>query len=351
LITHLDTIFPDLNVAGAYTGYTPTEGYEAVAAANFLNDGTAPGRIRRTLIEIENTAAAKRWQKAWVGMKIVKSLDTYFAPIEPFDSVYGHWTPVSYSDDLELNITDTDALNDNTAEVQFDGSAGNDFEYKQSVGFPYETGMSVDNQRGTYLVLMRMRATTATARFRVAMFQSWEEVDNDGSLVDTYQDVFVESNEWHMYEMGTVQVPPEPFRAARRVAYPELYQNMIGYAAERLTAADGALRVDYLLVIPQEHALSIHNMYAGSGQPANVIVDEEDFLIGYTTKYTAGWEKYIHEIAATNWVWPADPNRYLIVVAAADTAEGDGHHEIAATIKAFDLNFYVIPRYFSYNAD
>lgn len=350
LVSHVNTLL-DLNVAGAYAGSTPSEGYHQITTPNHLHDGSAPGRIRRTKFVIENTSGAKRWEKIWFGMKIVKSLDTYFKPIESFDTTWG--VPTEISDDITYPANSL-ALNDKCGQCDFSGSGGNNFEYKQSTRFPYYDGgtpSTPDVQAGTYLVLMRMRTTTGTGKFRVAMFQSWEEIDNQGSIADTYQDVFVESNEWHMYEMGIVQVPPEPFRSARRAQYPELHQVKIGYAAERLTPADGALQVDYLVIIPQEHALSLSNVKIGSGQPANIVVDEEDTIIGYTTKYISTWEKYIHEISATNWVWPADPARYLITVAAADTIVGDGDHELEPTIEGINTDFYIIPRYFSYNAD
>lgn len=328
--------------AGTYSG----TGHIADTLSTNLDKGTAPGRIRRMYISIPTVYTTKHFTKIWLGMKTVKTLDTapnYFKPFDTFDNVYGA-TPTTYDANVNVNTSDSDALNGNCCLIDF---TNNTWLNRVSIPVPY-AGTAADNMAGTYQVLFRMRANTASETFRVAMFQAWDKVDNSSSIAETYQDVFVDSNQWRLYEMGIIQVPPENFRNARRDVYSEFFQLNIGVAAERITGSNDLL-IDYLIWIPQEHAISLANVEGYTGSAINVITDEEDITFGYSTVWTPTWEKFVHEISATNWTWPSDPSRKIIAVMAADIPDGDGHHPMTTDLTT--IQFDVIPRYHSYNID
>ena len=335
--------------AGTYSG----DGAVADGIATNVGKGTTPGRIRRMYIHIPTVYTTKRFDKIWFGMKTVKTLDTpsnYFKPFATFDSVWGD--PDIYDSFINQNYTVGPpditgagvALNGNCIEIQFNTPT---WLNRISVPVPFYNTLP-DNQAGAYQILYRMRAATDGDVFRVAMFQAWDKIDNVNSVAETYQDVFVSSDEFHLYEMGAIQVPPENYRSARREVYEEFYQLNLGVAAERISGS-GNLLVDYLIWIPQEHNISLTNVEGHAGGPINVITDEEDVVFGYTTIFTPAWEKFVHEVSAINWVWPSDPDRKIIAVMAADIPEGDGNHPLTQELTT--IQFDVIPRYHSYNID
>lgn len=320
-------------------------GVAPISTQSSISRGTAPGRIQKIQLELDTVYTDKAWEKLWWGMKLVEALPTpasYYKAFQQYDDLDGE----EYDSDVNLLFSNADALNGICCQITFSGSDA----FANKVGAPVpDWATDVDNKSGTYLVLMRMRSSTAAGSFRAAMFQSWNDIDNVGSIADTFQDVFVEDDDFHLYEMGVVQVPPEPYRSARRLGGAALGNIRIGLAAERLSVG-GYLEVDYFIFIPQEYAVSLSNTRLADNRYMQILTDEEDYVFSFTTKTTGGWEVFVHEMSESNWRWPADPDKYLIVVMAADIAIGDGHHPQNEPLGAFST-IQVYPRYFSYNAD
>lgn len=334
---------------GAFTG----TGVAITTSSTVIDKGTAPGRIRNFRFSWPVVYTNKYLGKMWLGMKTVKTLDSspsYFKPFATFDNVWGG--PDIYDSWINRNFTTGMtgiALNDNCVDIEFDG-AGRTPGWKNRISTPVPYhGTAPDNQAGTYQILFRMRASDSDGSFRVAMFQAWDLMDQNYAVAETYQDVFVESDEFHLYEMGVVQVPPENFRSARRVSQDDFYQLNIGIAAETLIPGNGTLQIDYMIWIPQEHSLSLSNVRSKVATGCEVITDEEDVIFGATTAWGTVWEKFVHEVSANNWTFPSDPDRRLITVVAADVPNGSGHHPLHEIMTVTD--FKVIPRYQSYNTD
>ena len=334
---------------GSYTGTG-----HGTEESGMINKGTALGRIRQWTFSWPTVYTTKYFNKMWLGMKTTTALDgggNLFKPFANFDNVWG--IPDTYISYITLNYTSGIsgiALNNNCVDIQFDSPADPTWQNRISVPVPYHN-TTPRNQAGTYQILFRMRASGASGVFRVAMFQAWDKIDQRYSAAETYQDVFVESDEFHLYEMGVIQVPPENFRSARRTTQEDFYQLNIGLTAERISASgNGTLQIDYLIWIPQEHSIALTNIRAKApGAGVDLITDEEDIVFGQTTVWTPTWEKFIHEVSENNWRWPSDPDRDLIAVMAADIPIGDGHHPMFEAITVYD--FEVIPRYHSYNKD
>ncbi len=337
-------IYQNCHAAYAGIGGPPgvSRGFDDTRNGMFIH-GTAPGRIRRLYITFANDpASGKKWEKFWFGLKTLNEDPDGLIAHSSFGNTAG--TPYSYDAWASGNGSTANSLHTYCGWISWGG--GDDFTNKLSVKLP-SYNAPWESMRGQYLVLFRMKATNSSSSFRTAMFQSWTKLDQQGALADTFQDVFVESDEWHFYEMGTIQVPPESYRSARRISYEGFTEMQIGIAAERLSGT-GDLMIDYMSWIPQEYAISISNFKAGQVSPANVITDEDGRTIGYTAKTDTPFERFIHELSASNWEWPADPDKYSIIVTAADMAIGDGNHPLD---KQPILQFWVVPRYYSYNAD
>jgi hypothetical protein len=182
------------------------------------------------------------------------------------------------------------------------------------------------------------------------MFHSWNNFQVVGGVQDHYDDVYVEDTEWHMYEMGVIQVPPEGFRAARQLDYDDLYAMNLGISAERITGSND-LFIDYMCWIPQEHYLYASNIWGTNTagyDNARMYTTEDDEIVGITHKTGSPWAAYRHEITSKNWTWPADPDKKLIVVACSDTYPSGSAHEFDISL---EVSVEIIPRYFSYNAD
>ena len=202
------TQFDNLNsgACGADT-WNGSDGIAVVTAQADISKGTQPGRIRRLRFNMP-TIATKKFSKIWFGMKTIADLPgtNYIKPFRDFDDLFTNIYDIGY---VDADYTASPALNGKVAHITF--SASNVFTNKMSISVPsYGLATEAKHQAGTYLILFRMRATNATSSFRTAMFQSWDLYENIGALGDVFQDVFVDNDEFHLYEMGVVQFPPEP---------------------------------------------------------------------------------------------------------------------------------------------
>jgi hypothetical protein len=50
------------------------DGFEVIETANYLDDGTKPGRIMKTTVALVDSAAGDEWDKLWLGMKAVRTV-------------------------------------------------------------------------------------------------------------------------------------------------------------------------------------------------------------------------------------------------------------------------------------
>ena len=323
------------------------DGFQVTETADFLNDGNKPGRIVRTMVPMIRASNGDQWDKLWIGMKAVRSVasaagNKYRAHIgmgSPENAVIG-------VAGVDLTVVDTTALHDNKSTCGLQTTPAWNIRMFNQIPFSH-----VDSSVGTYLILARMKVTTATSTVaRCAMFSAWNNFDVVGGTTDTYDDVYVDSEKWHMYEMGVIQIPPDGFRAARRLDHEDLYALNLGLYAE-LVSGSGDLDIDYMCWIPQEHfvyAASIFGTEETFHSFPFIYTTEDDEILGVTHKVGFPWAAWSHQIASKNWNWPADPDKKLIVVALADTKLIDGPHEID---KSIELTVDIIPRYYSYNAD
>jgi len=258
------TWWPDFNSGACMAGTFTGDGH-GTEESDMIDKGTVPGRIREWRFTWPTVYSTKYFDKMWFGMKTTTALEgggNLFKPFANFDSTWGN--PDVYDSYITQNYTVGQsgiALNGICADIEFDG-VGRAPEWKNRISVPVPFhNTQPRNQKGTYQILFRMRAKAAGGRYRVAMFQAWDKIDQVYSVAETYQDVFVESTEYHLYEMGVIQVPPENYRSARRTTPEDFYQLNIGLAAERLSADQtGTLQLDILIWIPQEHSITLSNM-------------------------------------------------------------------------------------------
>ena len=341
-----NAFFDGLNDFGAYTGNPPppaaNKGFALVSTP--FNYGTAPGRIEQFGI---NSATQDITERFWFGIKPVNANVSTWKAHANFDDTYG--VPVDLID-YDTDHDDAWALNSKCGRVTF-ATGDNKFYNRSAVLIPPATLTSPPADeliRGTYLVLMRMRASTTGSTFRTAMFTT---VSNAGFLDDTYQDVYLYSNYYYFYEMGVIQVPHESFRKARRDVLSPFDSFRIGIAAERLSGT-AELYLDYLVIVPQDHAISSKEMSQLDTMDGFIVGDEDGVITGIsedTVSASSFKQIFMHELSSSNWAFPADPAQNAIVVAVVDSKPSSTQHVKASQTCTYSMK--IVPRYFSYNAD
>lgn len=189
--------------------------------------GDVPARMVR--FRIYPTAGSSNVSAAWIGWKTSR-----FGTAANF---VGNWKLNN-----GLYGLDTSAIADATAYTGFRVATT----FSVDATLKMRTQVSVGNvsvthpedQRGTYLVLMRAKVSDSSIiRARIA--------GSFGLLYPVYRSrQVISGTSWQLYEMGVLKIPP-----SRTYTYHTLSRYMIEVDAERLSGA-GELHVDCLCMIP-----------------------------------------------------------------------------------------------------
>ncbi len=341
------------NTGGAMVGNTSDQtadhdGFEWDDTTDLLNDGTRQGRIKKTEVSIPQTTGGNNWDRIWIGMKPVfdtePALATKWRAHTNFTDAFGM---TKIDTNVDGAVAASDSLNSEVSEVDFTASPGTPWSPRLFNQIPHQFRQSA---RGSYLVLFRMKIQAATSTVaRVGMFFSWGNFLIDQGKADHFEDIYVDDSNWHLYEMGVIQIPPEGMRFDNVVDL-DLNSLNIGLNAERV-AGTGSVFIDYATLIPQDHFLSVSNAHIGgsTGQfKLKVFTTDDDEIVGYGNRDSPD-RHYPSEISSHNWTWPADRDKELLVVTAADGYFGDSEaHEYN---KSFDTALTIIQRYYGYNPD
>lgn len=342
-----------MNSGGAMAGTTTTQApaHDGFHWADnpFMEDGTKPGRIITDLRFLSGgvmEAADKSWDRCWLGMKHVrdtKSSSDRWRANGNFQDAYGMTKIDTNVDGAKV---DANALNGLCCEVDFSASPGINWAPRAYNDIPHSFH---ESGPGTYLVLFRAKVTAGTIA-RVGMFHAWDNINTQGGVADHYDDVYIEDDEWHMYEMGVIQVPQGGYRAAQAAALfagsDSLQENVLGFSAERINGS-GSLFVDYCTWIPQEYSLTGSNIMAQDLDFLQIASTEEDEVHAYAERWTP-FHLFAADIATKNFYFPVAVGDEFIMVVVGDTYFGDLEHPLDVRV---DLAMTLIPRYHSYNAD
>lgn len=360
------TLAAGCNMAG-YDNAGTDDGYTEGVGTVFFGKGTAPGRITKT--EILDLDIFRSINKFWFGFKDTEArvYSNDYWPFQRLESSWSsEWKNITGHSISNGDLTDTDAASDKCVNIDF--NASEDYAPQFWLPMPGEGFPAANNPTrvGKYLVLLRMKLTNNTSECRVNMFQAWGDDWGDNTLVDTLQDIYITDDEYHFYEMGVIDFPPE----GHREGYPDLYDvtppidyNRIGFGAERISGAAN-LRLDHVVLIPYEHFFSWDNLgaFPGSGSGTSpegyrdMYITEEGFAYGFSvdTDTADSVPTTIHklEIELNNWEMPHNPNHFYVGVGVADTAIGvTPTNPDTMLTETFQIKITYIPRYWSLNID
>ena len=108
-----------------------------------------------------------------------------------------------------------------------------------------------DDQRGSYLVLMRAKLT-ASGEVRARLAVGYADSDN----FSIYSRVVIDSTTWYLYEMGVVTLPAAPRVFGALIGLSNEMRGMaIGVDAEQVSGSP-SLDMDALILIPYEEGMA-----------------------------------------------------------------------------------------------
>jgi hypothetical protein len=207
---------------------------------------------------------------------------------------------------------------------------------------------------GEYLVLMRARVSDSTTVARVALgieqvlnLEWWGTPKIPGDLFEEiYIDDVAATGDYHYYEMGVMQFPPEGYRQLRRNNDGGLHVNRITCVAERL-AGTGELFCESLIFIPYTHFISLNNSFLNDGN-LNILQHENDEIQAYLySENTAGGatlgDLQRAEVTSNDWhIPPYTQGTWVALV------EFEPEYK---PLEQADYTLTIFPRYYTYNDD
>lgn len=125
-----------------------------------------------------------------------------------------------------------------------------------------------DEQKGTFLVLLRARMTSGASSAYCRLLSGW--------LKDTKRKngrVLVDKTDWFLYNLGTVEIPGGAGYASNMI----VDKFGMGVEAERVTGTSESLYMDSIILIPTDEGY----VY---GTGASIHAADERFIIGHDIK-------------------------------------------------------------------
>lgn len=187
---------------------------------------------------------------------------------------------------------------------------------------------------GGYLVLLRAKVSAAATCY-LRMRSGW-----DTGTQRSYGDyVEVSSTNWHIYELGTVNIPGAGYRDE---ADPDPRDWGIWLDAERVSGA-GNLECDVLYMVPSWALAMIDNQANSStvGAALSLVTLADDTQRTYEVLVGPPQVITQPDVATSNWLMPREPG--VLVVVGDETA---GH----VLTRTADLTMYYYPRWRLYRA-
>lgn len=229
-----------------------------------LNGGTEDGRVEE--LYIENTTADKV-RELWVGIK-------------PTGAAVTHDTKLDCDTDTILlnsstKTTGTGSLGTQVVQTSFSTIATVARRFGNSITPKEETMF------GEWVVLLRAKLTAGSseimARLEVAAGAGTLSAAPTEVGAEKYQDIYITSTEWVLYEMGTITLPPGMWRGATEAMYQGPGDQLLILSAERVSGT-AELQSDRWYLIPHEHFFHLPEMAddIDVGAP-----DQEHFVFTY----------------------------------------------------------------------
>jgi len=296
--------------------------------------GTLPQRINS--VALKPTGADAIYQ-VWLGIR-----PTY----NGYANFVSTW-------EMELGSTgnDTTASSDGVASggsamvCDFGGTAT--LVYRCEIQMNDVAASGYDDFVGRYLVLLRGRTTAGTVQVGVQGRYGYGITGTDTTeeiFGYTYLDSTVHSDDYYLYELGEVQIPPVPDRGGSVSADAGFSSFFIRLYAEKISAAAGTAFFDCLYLVPSDHMVTTKrvlidntaggtaNIYTGPGNHWNNNFDQ--WAVGHTLLNNSTMLSV--EYNFHNWHYPVGGGLLVAV------AQGQVNH---VTGKDFDIDIELTPRW------
>ena len=327
--------------------------YPEVANAN--DYGTAPARIASLTAPYTEfyEILPPGFNKIWIGYH------PYQDPTHWISRLYigkaNHWTVGFFgTKDVADTLCPIEGLRVN---CNFNTQAA--WKSRWSVRIPHNdaiTPNALDEDKfvGEYLVLMRARVSDNTTVARVALgieqitnLEWWGTPKIPGDLFEeVYIDDLESTSDYHYYEMGVMQFPPDGYKQLRRNNDGGLHVNRITCVAERISGT-GDLYCESLIFIPYRHFISLNNCYLHSGN-LNILQHENDEVVAYLySELDTGGAKLGDsqraEVTTNDWhIPPYTRGTWVALI------EFEPEYK---PLEQADYDLTIFPRYFTYNDD
>lgn len=303
-----------------------TTGLSAVGTAWAVTTsviGTIARRIEKTTIA---TATSQTLYKIWIGIRRIRHGTTNF-------------TPLLEAENCVHSIADSSDVADATArggvktQITFATSASMTQRWYLRIAEAIATAH--DHMIGQYLILARVKLSSATTEVRVQLRHGWSTTGTENDIAgDTYLSAVENSNltNWNLVELGIANIPSNMIRwSATLISLDTYYFNLL---AERISAS-GSLDIDYLVLIPTDGLAIIERADINStlNEPLLIRVSPLDEI------FTGRDEGSISRSLITsidNWNIPHDG---AVIVAAA---QEETQHQLTPTL---NLTLDTIARY------
>lgn len=315
---------PDWEIAAETSGADNVSTLGGSFALSITKKGTTPGRIAKLLI---NDGPAELQHKIWCGIRPTRLGTAGFQSI--WEAEDGH---------LFIDAADTvDASASDGNRVTVDFATVPSMIKRFTVNWFQASGGNSDDLIGRYLVLGRVKLSTAATEVAVQLRHGWAFAGSSlyQSVVGTTYLSAVDTpalTDWNLVELGVVDIPPTGNRSGISSAEMGGYSLLI--FAQRLAGAN--LLFDCFVLIPAEH------LFTAIGARVNDNVAH--LLAAYTGPddfqtaigVTGSTENHNCEFGFENWRFPIDGG---IVVYASQAVD---KHVLSENV---DLMLTIAPRF------
>lgn len=322
-----------------------TEGSVSTLGGQFYYNvggyGSIPGRISEFIFNDTVGTYTKMYSKIWIGIR------DYRHGITDAQTLW----------EAELGTLSYDTTTASASAASSDGylttSFATDTSMKKRFTLPwsvvYTASASAESDIcGRYLVLGRMKLSSATVECAVDLRYGWTDIaDVEQSCGITYVSGVDNANltNWNLIPLGSVEIPPTGDRDSWVSTTGGFFLsfNFVLYA-ERLSDA-GSMDTDCFVLIPTDHLCIIKGAKVGldgSMVDHGVYIITGDDDVSYAVNKSALASLGNVEYSFENWNYPRTDSRGGIVVIAAQASDT---HEIGSQA---DVALTVYPRYLIY---
>lgn len=294
-----------INCLGGTFDYTSTDPPGTIA-------GDASARIAQTTFSGASGGGDEPLAKFWLGFRTNRLGDrSNFLPVWECESGSYSGTP-HYDTSLVDGVGATDASGGAKLQCTFATQAGMEPRVTVNVG---DVTSNYADQRGRYLILVRARVSDTGTTCRIRLLDGFSSADS----WRTQSRRTVSSNDWQLFAMGTVRIPP----SRGRFTLGFLRKFALRIEAERVSGSDN-LELDCFVLIPTAEGLlyvdkGTVKYLAGDTNPVVIKIHPDDYMDGWA--YTGGYPIKSVTVEPIQYELPVGDG--LLVLAAQRSTE---HH-------------------------